>query len=113
MTSQLVVGERLARHERHRRVQPQRLVEHGARERQAREVGSAKSLGANRVHLLLKPVKHQRVAAQLEPRPREGVRGGLVTGDEERDDLVPQVRDRHAAPRLGVWRGEEPVHHAV
>ena len=61
----------------------------------------------------VQPRGHLRMLREQVIRPAQRVRGGLVTGEQQRQHLVAQVRVGHRMPGLVVTRGEQPRQHVL
>ena len=101
--------ERLAAHERHRRIEPHRLFQDHARIGETRErvrVGCIERLGGD-ARIGIGKLREQ------EQRPGQRVRGGLVAGADEGHQIVVHhgVGQRRAG--LGIARLDQPRHQIV
>ena len=105
---------RLHRERGRGRPQPQRLLEDLVEVVQPGQVGERRRAVAQ--HLLdvgAGPLQHLRVAQQLVDRERQQPTGGLVSRDQERDQLVAHVLVRQPVAGLRVGRGEHRVEDVV
>ena len=106
--AQLVVGQRLPREAPRRRVEAHRFVNHHARIRQVREIGVlGRTSVEHGVDLLLESPSRRCMLRQQIPRPRQRQRRRLLTRQQERRDLDPQLLVGHGLAGLLVARRQQ------
>lgn len=89
-------------------MQAQRLLEHVVRVGQPWEVLGADGPRAHhRVYLFVEALLHLGVLAYLVEDPGQGGGRGLRPGEQDRDDLVPDLLGAHPRTRVGVHAGQE------
>ena len=84
-----------------RRPEPDRLRDDGLRVREVRQIADRRdAVREDGVELGVQAPLRVRAAREQPPGPRERDRGGLVTGEEQREGLVPNLLVGHAGPVL-------------
>ena len=104
----LVVGERRATERERRRKQPHRLLDDHAGIGQRFDVGEGRlSVAGHPVDLVVQRAFDPGMSRQQVQRPRQRQRRRLVSGGEERQHFVTELRIGHPFTGFLVARGEE------